>query len=464
MNQITAIRAAQAKEAEGISRVAKAHIRARLVFYLLDIDILAILIGSILAGYVRFGNMVAAPALSLAVAVIPLHLLSGCILHAFSDVALTQRTTSIRLAITSLLAAMVLLLLILFALQQSEEVSRIQIGLATCFTTLFLTAGRMAMVGHARRALGGELYTIMHIDDREDGIHIRDFRHISTPRRLNWDIINDDPAGYHELAKMIGKADRAIIRCAPYRRGRWSHILQGMNVHAEIIASELCDTTVVGIGRVDHELTFVVASGPLALTDRMIKRIFDIAFAAATLFVLLPLFILTALAIKLDSPGPVFFRQPRIGRQNQLFQIYKFRSMRAELSDAGGLRSTARDDDRITRVGRVIRSTSIDELPQLINVLIGDMSIVGPRPHAVHSMAQDKLFWEVDPSYWHRHACKPGITGLAQVRGHRGATAREQDLRNRLAADLEYLNQWSIWLDMAILVRTLKVIMHRNAF
>lgn len=138
--------------------------------------------------------------------------------------------------------------------------------------------------------------------------------------------------------------------------------------------------------------------------------------------------------------------------------------MREEHSDFGGNRSTARDDDRITTIGRFIRKTSIDELPQLFNVLKGDMSVVGPRPHAVHSMAQDKLFWEVDPRYWHRHACKPGITGLAQVRGHRGATEHEKDLRDRLAADLEYLSQWSIWLDLVILVRTFGVVMHRNAF
>lgn len=118
----------------------------------------------------------------------------------------------------------------------------------------------------------------------------------------------------------------------------------------------------------------------------------------------------------------------------------------------------------MTRVGRILRRTSIDELPQLINVLIGDMSIVAPRPHAVHSMARDKYFWEVDARYWHRHACKPGITGLAQVRGYRGTALEEKDLQDRLAADLEYLNKWSLWLDIGILFRTLRVIIHKNAF
>jgi lipopolysaccharide/colanic/teichoic acid biosynthesis glycosyltransferase len=138
--------------------------------------------------------------------------------------------------------------------------------------------------------------------------------------------------------------------------------------------------------------------------------------------------------------------------------------MRVEASDGRGAASTLRDDQRITAVGRFIRKTSIDELPQLINVLIGDMSVVGPRPHAVGSRAENLLFWEIDHRYWHRHAAKPGLTGLAQVRGFRGATERRGDLTNRLQADLEYLNYWSIWRDLKIILRTFAVLVHRNAY
>ena len=145
-----------------------------------------------------------------------------------------------------------------------------------------------------------------------------------------------------------------------------------------------------------------------------------------------------------------------------MFEMLKFRSMR--VADADGARSASRDDDRITPLGRVIRRTSIDELPQLFNVLTGSMSIVGPRPHALGSRAEEKLFWDIDRRYWHRHATKPGLTGLAQVRGYRGATMVEDDLRNRLQADLEYLENWSIWRDVKILVATARVILHRNAF
>ena len=118
----------------------------------------------------------------------------------------------------------------------------------------------------------------------------------------------------------------------------------------------------------------------------------------------------------------------------------------------------------MTRIGRFIRATSIDELPQLFNILRGDMSFVGPRPHAIGSLAGDQLFWEVDQRYHHRHVCKPGLTGLAQVRGFRGATHRREDLINRLRADLEYVNGWSLMRDIMILFATLKVVVHRNAF
>ena len=168
--------------------------------------------------------------------------------------------------------------------------------------------------------------------------------------------------------------------------------------------------------------------------------------------------------ILLEDGAPVLFVQRRVGRGNRFFAIYKFRSMRNERSDADGRTSASRDDDRITRVGRFIRATSIDELPQLFNVLAGDMSLVGPRPHAIGSQAGEKLFWEVDQRYWLRHALKPGITGLAQVRGWRGATECETDLKGRLQADLEYLRGWSLWRDIRILVATVKVVVHERAY
>ncbi|NOU03648.1 MAG: sugar transferase [Novosphingobium sp.] len=194
------------------------------------------------------------------------------------------------------------------------------------------------------------------------------------------------------------------------------------------------------------------------------KRLFDVVVSAGALLMLAPLLGLVAIAILIEDGSPVLFVQRRVGRSNRFFDVLKFRSMRTDREDSAGSRSASQTDDRVTRVGRLIRRTSIDELPQLFNVLKGDMSLVGPRPHALGSQAGDKLFWEVDGRYWQRHALKPGLTGLAQVRGLRGATDRESDLQQRLNADLEYVDGWSPWRDIGILLRTLRVVVHPRAF
>jgi lipopolysaccharide/colanic/teichoic acid biosynthesis glycosyltransferase len=198
--------------------------------------------------------------------------------------------------------------------------------------------------------------------------------------------------------------------------------------------------------------------------SRLQKRALDVFVAGSALLALSPVLIAVALAIKLEDGGPVFFVQRRVGRSNRFFPIMKFRSMTVNKVGHDGGQSASKDDKRITRIGKIIRSTSIDELPQLINVLRGDMSLVGPRPHATGSLAGDKLFWEVDPRYWERHALKPGLTGLAQIRGYRGATDREEDLSLRLYADLEYLRGWSLWRDIWIMFMTVRVLVHDRAF
>jgi lipopolysaccharide/colanic/teichoic acid biosynthesis glycosyltransferase len=183
-----------------------------------------------------------------------------------------------------------------------------------------------------------------------------------------------------------------------------------------------------------------------------------------SLIFLAPLMLLTAVAIAIESRGPVLFRQDRVGQNNRIFKLLKFRSMRWEFADCRGHRSVSAGDHRLTRVGRFIRSTSIDELPQLFNVLAGDMSIVGPRPHALGSTAENETFWQIDSNYFDRHAAKPGITGLAQIRGFRGATRARKDLTGRLNADLEYLADWNIWRDLKIICGTFRVLMHPNAY
>ncbi|MFN7157658.1 MAG: sugar transferase, partial [Erythrobacter cryptus] len=236
--------------------------------------------------------------------------------------------------------------------------------------------------------------------------------------------------------------------------------------YGEIVSEPAHSLGAVGVHRYDDigRTTLVVSTGPLALRARILKRGFDLVVASAALVLLSPLLLLVALLIKLEDGGPVLFVQRRLGRGNQFFEMYKFRSMRPEKLDPNGERSTARDDDRITRIGAFIRRTSIDELPQILNVLKGEMSIVGPRPHALGSRANNKYFWDIDRKYWQRHCLKPGLTGLAQVRGHRGATEQEKDLTDRLQSDLEYISGWSLRRDIGIMLRTVMVLCHRNAY
>jgi len=167
-----------------------------------------------------------------------------------------------------------------------------------------------------------------------------------------------------------------------------------------------------------------------------------------------PLMLLVALAIKLDSKGPIFFRQQRFGFNNNLIGVYKFRSMYADQADMHARKQVTKDDPRVTRVGRFIRKTSLDELPQLINVLRGELSLVGPRPHATQTMAANQLYQDVVGGYFARHRMKPGITGWAQVNGWRGETDTIEKIERRVEHDLYYIENWSLALDLYILTMT----------
>ncbi|MGP0060458.1 MAG: exopolysaccharide biosynthesis polyprenyl glycosylphosphotransferase, partial [Beijerinckiaceae bacterium] len=189
---------------------------------------------------------------------------------------------------------------------------------------------------------------------------------------------------------------------------------------------------------------------PLSPLEIAIKRTMDIMLASLGLVLLAPLFAMAALAIKFDSPGPVVFRQRRYGFNRCPFRIYKFRSMRT-LEDNAKLRQVVEGDERITRFGNFMRRHNLDELPQLINVLLGDMSLVGPRPHA---LVHDQVFERSISLYARRHNVKPGITGWAQVNGFRGGFSEEL-MRARVECDLYYIDNWSLWLDIKILWLTL---------
>ena len=189
---------------------------------------------------------------------------------------------------------------------------------------------------------------------------------------------------------------------------------------------------------------------PLTTIQMIEKRLFDLTVAALAIVVLVPLLAVVALLIKLDSPGPILFRQRRYGFNQEPFRIYKFRTM-TTMEDNAALKSVTRGDSRVTRIGAFLRRFSIDELPQLINVLSGKMSLIGPRPHA---LAHDQLYEQRIAQYARRHNVKPGITGWAQVRGLRGEIASDEKMRKRVEHDLYYIDNWSFWLDIKILTLT----------
>jgi Undecaprenyl-phosphate glucose phosphotransferase len=201
--------------------------------------------------------------------------------------------------------------------------------------------------------------------------------------------------------------------------------------------------------------TLIASDLPLRGWSPMFKRIEDIILSSLALLAASPVMLLLALAIKIDSPGPVLFKQKRYGYNNRLIEVFKFRSMYHAKSDANAERQTTRGDDRITRVGRFIRKTSLDELPQLLNVFLGSMSMVGPRPHATATKAAGVLFEDAVSEYSARHRVKPGITGWAQINGYRGETDTLEKIEKRVEFDLDYIERWSVWFDIYILARTI---------
>jgi putative colanic acid biosynthesis UDP-glucose lipid carrier transferase len=191
-----------------------------------------------------------------------------------------------------------------------------------------------------------------------------------------------------------------------------------------------------------------------------VKLLEDVCLSLVLVVLLAPVLLAIAAAVRLDSPGPVFFRQARLGWGGKRFRIWKFRSMVVH-DDGGVVVQAGKGDPRVTKVGRFLRRTSLDELPQIFNVLRGEMSLVGPRPHAVQ---HDLEYAQQIAHYFARHNIKPGITGLAQVRGFRGETRDIGMMMLRVESDIEYINSWSLWLDLAILVRTTGAMTGRNAY
>lgn len=220
-----------------------------------------------------------------------------------------------------------------------------------------------------------------------------------------------------------------------------------------------------GVGSIASVPVIEIVDRPLKHWSGIAKRIEDHILSALALSVAAPIMLLIALAIRLDSPGPVLFIQDRFGFNNRPIRVFKFRTMYVERGDSSGERRTVRDDPRVTRIGRILRRFSIDELPQLLNVMRGEMSLVGPRAHALAMKAGDRLYHEAVGEYFHRHRVLPGITGLAQVNGQRGEIDSVERAQERVRYDLYYIDNWSLWLDLMILLRTVwQAFLTRDAY
>jgi exopolysaccharide biosynthesis polyprenyl glycosylphosphotransferase len=446
-----------------VNRAQLQSLRIQLSVTILLVDCLAIFLGCIIGNAIRFHDLLAPAGLNLCAPVLPLFIGIAINSDAYGSDVLSDVQTGISRALLSFTFTVFAVFFFAFYMKVNADMSRATstVALASCFFTL--VAGRYLCYFYIKLRTGMQLiYDLLILDGVE--VPAPPSMHVIDTERDNLRPDTADPRMLNRLAKALRGVDRVVIACPPERRYIWSILLKGSSVNGYILTEELDRLGPIGIGSMGAKHTLAVACAPLDLGRRTAKRTFDLALSVPAIIFLAPLLLIVALAIKLDSRGPVFFMQPRVGRGNRLFLVYKFRSMKTDLIDKSGNKSVTKGDTRVTRVGRFIRSTSIDELPQLFNILRGDMSLVGPRPHALGSTAGKELFWEVDERYWLRHALKPGLTGLAQVRGYRGETARREDLANRLTADLEYLAGWTIWRDIQILFSTLKVIIHKNAY
>ena len=467
MNRATP-RLLQAVRHESVeSRIVPSLERRRLRAYILMLLVDAALfnISFALAGAIWEGEWAESRAMITAQAMLPIYFTLALYNETYGVHALGNWVFAARKALIALALSAGLVNFVAFYTKSNEDFSRGVATLGLLLTALLLTVSRRMIGMLVDRRWQGRVTNRLVIDDGGSGC-LFDGADSIAAADYNLDPTSHDPFMLDRLGKLLRNQDQVVVSCPRERREDWAFLLKCAGVYGEIVSEPAHSLGAVGVHRYDEldRTTLVVSTGPLGLRARILKRMFDVAVAALSLLALSPLLLVVALLIKLEDGGPVLFVQRRLGRGNQFFDMIKFRSMRHDKLDPEGNRSAARDDDRVTRIGAFIRRTSIDELPQIVNVLKGDMSIVGPRPHALGSRANNKYFWDIDRQYWQRHCLKPGLTGLAQVRGHRGATEHERDLTDRLQSDLEYIAGWSLRRDIGIVLRTVRVLTHRNAF
>lgn len=452
-------------------------------------DVLSFVFGAYLAHSIRFGSD---PFQSLEVGPVILSVILVLLVfptaRATGLPALENPWRGVKRMSQAFASVFVVLAIIGFSLQQTEQFSRLWVVswiVATYFSLLctrvwwsgFLKHGidsgylreRIALI-HGRdqryldaiiadlRAHGFEIDALVPLyPEAPAAVALDSAPTGSTPRRF------DDLTDFVHRFGTDAKTDRALL-IPDTNTGMTLHQiaadLRMISLDVDVIPCGYDPSLLGRIPRLAGRIPVVnLMTRPLSDADVFVKRTEDLILGGLFLIPLLPVLALIALLVKLDSPGPVLFAQSRAGFNNVPFRIYKFRSM--YVHDDPHVRQATRDDDRITRVGRVLRRTSLDELPQLFNVIRGSMSLVGPRPHA---LAHDREYTEMIGTYIARHRMKPGLTGWAQVNGWRGETDTLEKMLKRIEHDLYYVDTWSLFFDLKIIVLTLRVLYHRNAY
>ena len=313
---------------------------------------------------------------------------------------------------------------------------------------LIIVGGTPAAERLIRRAMRTRDVNILGIfDDRRDRVG-PDIRGVPVLGKTS-DLIDH---------RILPFADRIVITVPAKANARIAQLIQRLapipNPISLLLEDADDDQATQAIGRIAN-FDLLQLSGTRQRSGYIAaKRALDLVLSVAGLIALAPLMATVAVAIRLDSRGPIFFRQRRHGYMNEEIVVWKFRSMRVEASDFSAARQVSADDDRVTRVGRFIRKTSVDELPKIFNIISGEMSIVGPRPHAIGMLSGGAEASKLVESYAHRHRIKPGLTGWAAVNGSRGPVDTAEDVRRRVALDLEYVERQSFWMDIAIILRT----------
>ena len=445
---------------------------------LADFAIITVL-GLVIAGaYINEGSVFAAPRYVVATPIIAavnvfvLQLLGLYRVRAFS-----AYVTKLPTVLVGWTAAFVILVAGVFFLKMGADFSRVWLAAWYCAGSLALIATRLAVATLVRHwARTGRLYQRVAIygagpvtedliqqfeadpdqivriagifDDRDDD---RAPRHVCGYPRLG---------GLNKLIAMSRtmRLDLVIVALPMTAEDRLSKVVRHLSVlPADIKMPARATSLRFSLRTYSHVGSVAMIDlydRPLADWGTVSKWMFDKIIGAAALILLAPVMAIVAIAVKLDSRGPVLFRQKRYGFNNELIEIYKFRSMYSDLCDAAADKLVTKADPRVTRIGSIIRRTSLDELPQLFNVLLGSLSLVGPRPHAVQAKAADQLYGEVVDDYFARHKVKPGITGWAQINGWRGETDTAEKIKKRVEHDLYYIENWSVFFDLYILLKT----------